>query len=149
VYKNAGTFGGKNMPNPRQNPFGDSARESLIVTIILRTGFILLGSFISVLLFVLAHALTTYIFGKTELFDEYSSEYLLLSIACGGGVGLFLPFESLGRIFELLINALTARRQAVALRAAIFLVGFLTFIILYWYFLTIAIAIGAAVMDLL
>jgi hypothetical protein len=64
-------------------------------------------------------------------------------------VGLFVPFESLGRLFEFLIDTLTARRQAVALRAAIFLAGFLAFIILYWYFLTIAIAIGAAVMDAL
>jgi hypothetical protein len=136
------------MPDLPQNPPRDSARESLIVTIILRTGLVLLGAFISVLLFVVGYGITLYIFGQTELFEEYSSEYLLLSMVCGAGTGLFLPMDSIAGTFERLIDFFGARRQGAWMRAVMVLLGFLVFIILYWYFLTIAIAVGAAVADL-
>lgn len=149
AHKIACTNAGEHMPDLRPNPPGDSERESLIVTLILRTGLVLISAFICVLLFVLGYELTSYIFGVTDLFDEYPTEYLLLSIACGAAVGIFLPFESFGRIFENLIETITAPKQAIATRVLISLITFLVFIIVYWYFLTIVIAIGSAVIDLI
>ncbi len=136
------------MPNLRQNPpAGDSPRESLLVTIILRTGLILISSFIFVLLFIVGYGLTSYIFGKTELFDEYPSEYLILAVVCGIGLGLFVPFESIGNIFERSIDLLAARRQGAWWRALLFLLACVLFIILYWYFLTIIVAIVSTVVE--
>ena len=137
------------MPNLRQNPANDSSRESLIVTIILRIGFILISSIICVLLFIVGYGVTSYLFGATELFKENPSEYLILAVVCGISLGLFIPFESIGNIFEQSIDLLAARRQGAWWRALLFLLACVLFIILYWYFLTIVVAIVSAVIELL
>ncbi len=136
------------MPNLRQNPpAGDSPRESLLVSIVLRTGLILISSCICVLLFIVGYGMTAYVFGVTELFEEYPSEYLILAVVCGIGLGMFVPYESLGNIFERSIDLLAARRQGAWWRALLFLLACVLFIVLYWYFLTLVVAIVSTVIE--
>lgn len=129
-------------------PQDDSKRETLIVTIAVRIGLTLLLSFLSFLVIVLAHPLTVYLFGEPEAFKDHTSAYFLFSLILCIIIGVFTPFSSLKKSFVTIIGSPETTKFAPYQRIIIFLVVFLVFIVIYWYFLTLAVMIIFSLADL-
>lgn len=137
------------MPDFESEPQNDSKREAFIVTIAVRIGLILLFSFLSFLMIILAHALTVNFFGEPEAFYEHASAYFLSSLVLCVVIGLFTPLSSFKKFFGVIIGSPETTKFAPYQRIIIFFIVFLVFIVIYWYFLTLVVMIIFSLPDLL
>jgi hypothetical protein len=119
------------MPNLPIDPLRKSEQVSVFETIFLRSVVTFLSALFGFVLVLLGYTYTVIFDLDSEEFSKYTFVFFSISLAIWITIGLITPYAQFQGFFEEL-RGLTFERIIV------FIVVFGTFILLYWYIITIA-----------
>jgi hypothetical protein len=126
------------MTNLQIEPPDELEQETAFGTIILRVGTTFLCVLFGLLLVLLGYMFAILMNFDLEVFNTHTSIYFSVSIAIWIMIGLFTPFAAIQRLFEQFKGVTSGR-------ILVFILVIGTFILLYWYIITIATQLLASI----